>query len=63
MDYRDFGNFLIFHENEGSRAKMTYNIEPSAARGLCMVWGNIPWKWRLNPFDGLGGGVLTNLDN
>ena len=27
------------------------------------VWGNIPWKFELNPFSGLGGGVLTSLDN
>ena len=64
MDYRNFGNFLIFHENKGSWTKMTYNIEPSALRGLCMVWGIIPWmKMKDNPFGGLGGDVLTNLDN
>ena len=25
------------------------------------VWGNIPWKYELNPFSGLGGDVKTNL--
>ena len=27
------------------------------------VWGNIPWKYEVNPFSGLGGNVLTSLDN
>ena len=27
------------------------------------VWGNIPWKYELNPFSGLGGDVKSSLDN
>ena len=27
------------------------------------VWGNIPWKYELNPFSGLGGDVLASFDN
>ena len=27
------------------------------------VWGNIPWKYELNPFSGLGRDVMTSLDN
>ena len=27
------------------------------------VWGNIPWKYELNPFSGLGGDVLISFDN
>ena len=27
------------------------------------VWGNIPWKYELNPFSGLGGDVRTSFDN
>ena len=27
------------------------------------VLGNIPWKYELNPFSGLGGDVRTSLDN
>ena len=27
------------------------------------VWGNIPLKYELNPFSGLGGDVLTSFDN
>ena len=27
------------------------------------VWGNIPWKYELNPFSGLGGDVRISLDN
>ena len=27
------------------------------------VWGNIPWKYELNPFSGLGRDVRTSLDN
>ena len=27
------------------------------------VWGNIPWKYELNPFSGLGGDVKTSFDN
>ena len=26
------------------------------------VWGNIPWKYEVNPFSGLGGDVLARLD-
>ena len=55
---------LVIFNIPWTRAKMTYNIEPSALRGLCMVWGIIPWmKMKDNPFGGLGGDVLTNLDN
>ena len=27
------------------------------------VWGNIPWKYELNPFIDLGGDVKTSFDN
>ena len=27
------------------------------------VWGNIPWKFELNPLGALGGYVLTSFDN
>ena len=27
------------------------------------VWGNIPWKYELNPLSGLGGDVKTSFDN
>ena len=27
------------------------------------VWGNIPWKYELNLFSGLGGDVRTIFDN
>ena len=27
------------------------------------VWGNIPWKFELNPFISLAGDVLTSLHN
>ena len=27
------------------------------------VWGNILWKYELNPFIGLGGDVKTSFDN
>ena len=27
------------------------------------VWGNIPWKFELNPFSSLGEDVFTSLDN
>ena len=27
------------------------------------VWGNIPWKYELNPFSGLGGDMKTSFDN
>ena len=37
MDYRGFGHFSIFHKNEGSRAKITYRIKPTAVRGLYMT--------------------------
>ena len=26
------------------------------------IWGNIPWKYQVNPFNGLGGDVWTRLD-
>ena len=31
--------------------------------GQLWVWGNIPWKYELNPFSGLGGDVRTSLDS
>jgi hypothetical protein len=27
------------------------------------VWGNIPWKYELNPVSGLGGDVFTRFFN
>ena len=27
------------------------------------VWGNIPWKYEVNPFSGLGGDVKTSFFN
>ena len=27
------------------------------------VWGNIPWKYELNPVSGVGGDVMTSFLN